>query len=146
MTQLSVSFHVIFCLASPPPRAGQACPREPARLAPACRSGPPPRAGLKKTVAEALRALPADPWRLHDSHTAPPGVGFMTRPGHHCTRPRHHCTRPGHHYDPVRPTPARPVGARTFQERALEQLTSYLIYIIDSPGKLLSAQLTPQNS
>jgi len=109
MTQLSVSFHVIFCLASPPPRAGQACPREPARLAPACRSGPPPRAGLKKTVAEALRALPADPWRLHDSHTAPPGVGFMMRPGHHCTRP-------GHHDDPVRPTPARPVGPAHFRK------------------------------
>ena len=39
--------------------------------------------GAEETVAEVLRDLLAESWLLYESYTAPLGVGFMVRPGHH---------------------------------------------------------------
>jgi len=39
--------------------------------------------GPAPAVAEVLRELLAESWQLYESYTAPLGVGFMVRPGHH---------------------------------------------------------------
>ncbi|GAB3091965.1 alpha-glucuronidase [Isoptericola nanjingensis] len=42
-----------------------------------------PDGGLEPRVREALHAVLDDSWRTYESYTAPLGVGFMVRPGHH---------------------------------------------------------------
>jgi alpha-glucuronidase len=44
---------------------------------------PPPTVGDPEEVRRTLHALLDDSWRTYERYTAPLGVGFMVRPGHH---------------------------------------------------------------
>src|SRR5690625_6609095 len=39
--------------------------------------------GTDPLVGEVLRELLSESWQLYEQYTAPLGVGFMVRPGHH---------------------------------------------------------------